>query len=403
MPRQEHILTVFVASPSDLADERARLEEVITELNQTWSRSHGIRLDLVRWESHAYPGFGQDAQDVINQQIPQDYDVFIGIMWHRFGTPTGRAESGTEEEFTRAKARWDADHTTLNLMIYFKDAPLSPSQIDPLQLSRLTEFKKTLGEEGALYWPFKSVDDFETLARMHLARVLQEWRKKLSVGAGEPASKADTAVPPGVAVAEASDDDEAGLLELGEEFEDRFEEAAAVLTRIEKATELIGKRFEEHTTRVASATAAGHVTRAKARRMISKAANDMNGYAAKLRQDVPALRGLLQAGLGALSKAISLWPDVIGSQSNRDQAAQSLGAMRSLREVLSVVEAQVQSFLDAVSGMPRITAELNKARRSMVSELQSLIDLIRLQQQLLTQAESAASGLLSKPEEPEVN
>ena len=61
MPRQEHVLTVFVASPSDVGDERTKLEEVIRELNETWSRELGVRLDLVRWETHAFPGMGIDA------------------------------------------------------------------------------------------------------------------------------------------------------------------------------------------------------------------------------------------------------------------------------------------------------------------------------------------------------
>ena len=99
MPRQEHVLSVFVASPNDVQEERARLEEIVKELNDTWSRQLGLRLELLRWETHAFPNIGEDAQAVINEQVPTDYDVFIGIMWHRSGTPTGRAGSGTIEEF----------------------------------------------------------------------------------------------------------------------------------------------------------------------------------------------------------------------------------------------------------------------------------------------------------------
>jgi hypothetical protein len=185
MPRHEQILTVFVASPSDVAPERARLEEVVTELNQLWSRTLGIRLDLIRWETHAYPGFGIDAQDVINRQLPSDYDIFIGLMWHRFGTPTGRADSGTEEEFLRAKAKWDADNSALDVMIYFKDAPVAPSQIDTAQLSRVAAFRKSLGEEGGLYWSFQSTDDFANLLRLHLTRVVQKWQRSLLVAREE--------------------------------------------------------------------------------------------------------------------------------------------------------------------------------------------------------------------------
>jgi hypothetical protein len=126
MPRHEKVLSVFVASPSDVTDERTKLEEVVNELNITWSREFGVRLELVRWETHSFPSKGADAQDVINTQIPEDYDIFIGIMWCRFGTPTKRAESGTLEEFLRAKARHDENPSSVDIMIYFKDESVSP-------------------------------------------------------------------------------------------------------------------------------------------------------------------------------------------------------------------------------------------------------------------------------------
>ena len=135
MPRQEQIFSVLVASPSDVQDERQSLEEIIQELNITWSRELGIRLELVRWETHAYPGISDDAQEVINQQIPTDYDLFIGVMWCRYGTPTGRAGSGTVEEFNRAKSRYDQDSTSVQLMIYFKDAPI-PRRADSSRPNR---------------------------------------------------------------------------------------------------------------------------------------------------------------------------------------------------------------------------------------------------------------------------
>ena len=39
-----------------------------------------------------------DPQDVVNRQIGE-YDLFVGILWNRMGTPTAVATSGTEEEF----------------------------------------------------------------------------------------------------------------------------------------------------------------------------------------------------------------------------------------------------------------------------------------------------------------
>ena len=178
MVRQEHVLSVFVASPGDVEAERGKLEEVIRELNVSWSRELGIRLDLVRWETHAYPGIGSDAQTVINEQIPDDCDLFIGIMWCRYGTPTGRGGSGTVEEFDRAMARYNNDPNSVQLMVYFKDEPVPPSQLDPEQLAKVNAFRSSLGDEGLLYWKFDGIEPFEKLIRLHLTRQVQAWRNR---------------------------------------------------------------------------------------------------------------------------------------------------------------------------------------------------------------------------------
>jgi len=178
MVRQEHVLSVFLASPSDVTDERTRVEEVIDELNITWSRDLGVRLELVRWETHAHPGFAADAQAVINKQLSNDFDIFIGVMWCRFGTPTTHAGSGTVEEFQRAKIRHDADPRSVALMVYFKDQAIPPSKMDLDQLGAVLKFRDSLGRGGGLYWTFRDTGEFEQLIRLHLTRCIQEWRSR---------------------------------------------------------------------------------------------------------------------------------------------------------------------------------------------------------------------------------
>ena len=174
MPRPEQAIVVLAASPSDLEPERTQLEDVIRELNLSWSQTLGVRLELVRWETHGYPGVGDDPQDVLNRELPDDPDIFIGLMWSRYGTATGRAGSGTEEEFNRALERYRQDPDSVRIMFYFKNAPLAPSDIDPDQLRRVAHFRESLGAEGTLYWTFRSLDEFVRLLRIHLSRQLQE-------------------------------------------------------------------------------------------------------------------------------------------------------------------------------------------------------------------------------------
>ena len=81
MPIEFKKIRIFVASPGDVQVERNALARVIEEVNVTISAiapEKNIGLELVRWETHVHPGLGRDAQEVVNQQVP-DYDIFIGF------------------------------------------------------------------------------------------------------------------------------------------------------------------------------------------------------------------------------------------------------------------------------------------------------------------------------------
>src|SRR3954451_452057 len=109
MPRNLVSLRVFVASPSDVQSERSRVSRVVHDMNLATSGEHGVQLEVISWETHASPAFGSDPQAVINSQVPSDYDIFVGVLWARVGTPTPRSKSGTLEEYQLAYQRWRAD------------------------------------------------------------------------------------------------------------------------------------------------------------------------------------------------------------------------------------------------------------------------------------------------------
>jgi hypothetical protein len=176
MPKTEQVLSIFLASPGDVSDERGRVDTFVDEWNNLWSENIGVHLRLVRWETHAYPAVGADGQDVINTQIGEEYDVFLGIMWKRFGTPTGRAASGTVEEFERALGRYRTSGNP-QLMFYFKKAD-SDSGEDATQLQAVQQFRSRLAKDGLLYWEFLSPEQFGQLVRVHLTRHIQNWAKR---------------------------------------------------------------------------------------------------------------------------------------------------------------------------------------------------------------------------------
>ena len=98
------VIKVFLASPMDLVDERAAFRRVVDRISEHVGRRVGVCYDVVCWERDVRPDCADDAQDVVNRQVPLDYDVFVGLFGGRLGTPTHRSASGTLEEYERALA-----------------------------------------------------------------------------------------------------------------------------------------------------------------------------------------------------------------------------------------------------------------------------------------------------------
>ena len=105
---EKKICRLFLASPNDTIPERKIVKGIVEELNDTLCKALNLTVELISWENATYPGVGQYAQQVINEQIGDDYDLFVGIMWTKFGTKTLTADSGTEEEYKRITRAADA-------------------------------------------------------------------------------------------------------------------------------------------------------------------------------------------------------------------------------------------------------------------------------------------------------
>ena len=101
-PTVRKILTVFLASPSDLVEERKVARKVVETINRIVSLSIGWHIDLRGWED-TLPNSGR-PQAHINKDV-ESCDLFIGMLWGRWGSSTGQYSSGFEEEFELAK-KW---------------------------------------------------------------------------------------------------------------------------------------------------------------------------------------------------------------------------------------------------------------------------------------------------------
>jgi hypothetical protein len=184
-------LEVFVGSPSDVEVERERIVGLISRLNRLLKPVVPVRVAPIMYEDHVVPGFGEDMQDVVNKQTGS-YDIFLGVMWARVGSRTGRAQSGTVEEFDRALAAF-RDRGSPHIMFYFKQAPVPRELL--AQAYDVAAFRQTVERNGGLPKDYVGVDDFEDkvlddlylhIVRTYKAAELQLGRQEAAVSGDAP-------------------------------------------------------------------------------------------------------------------------------------------------------------------------------------------------------------------------
>jgi hypothetical protein len=162
------LIKLLLSSPGDVAEERDRVSRAVFRFNQESVEERGLFIKLIRWEDMA-PQIGPGAQNVINKQIGE-YDLFIGIMWNRFGTRTDVAASGTKEEFDAAVHLWKENEKPW-ITFYFCDRPANFTNPEQLEQKRLVlEFRSELQNLGVVR-SFISADEFEELVLKDLVRI----------------------------------------------------------------------------------------------------------------------------------------------------------------------------------------------------------------------------------------
>lgn len=162
-------IKVFIASPGDLYEERSLFPHILGQLNAIKARSLNYQLDPLGWED-TLPGWGR-PQELINEEVRQ-CDVFVMLLWKRWGTPSGEFSSGTEEEFEIAYNRYK-DTGSPHLLLYFRSVPQAMMADPGEQLQRVLKFRTRIEEERiGLFKIYDDPDQWKDLLLKHFSQYL---------------------------------------------------------------------------------------------------------------------------------------------------------------------------------------------------------------------------------------
>jgi hypothetical protein len=155
------VIPVFIASPSDVTEERDITEKAIHALAPRMARIFGVTLVPLRWEQFA-PISSYDAshpQVGILRDI-RPFSIFVGILWRRYGTKISDLnETGTESEFSHALQNRDR----ISILTYFREG--HPERVEPpeehSQRKKVTALKRRLRQRKVWSSNYRSVQEFQ--------------------------------------------------------------------------------------------------------------------------------------------------------------------------------------------------------------------------------------------------
>ncbi|HIP37394.1 MAG TPA: DUF4062 domain-containing protein [Crocinitomix sp.] len=375
---------IFLASPSDLQDERASIDEVINELNLTFGKQHDIHLELLKWETHSAPAIAiNHPQEIITSDLGDDYDLFIGLIWKKFGTPTNNAESGTEEEFLNAYNRFLENPNSLQILFYFNSKPVSISEINPEQLLKIQNFKSDIGtNKKVLHWDYQDTQQLNKFLRIHIPQRILDLRKTEQ-------NKVAIIEPNEVLEVEILSED-FGLIDYQEMIEDNFRESTESLSRISDATEWIGEQLNKKTAELNGMTANGNQPGRKTlRNYFIRTAKVMDNYASRIEPEIPIFYEHFEKGIDAMSNVINISRNDLNVEQEEIEETQE--SLTSLINGISFSIESMNDFLQSIKDLPRMSKELNKAKSNVGIKLNDLLDNLRISLSIANELEKSIS------------
>lgn len=163
MPSNVTVYDLLISCPGDVMEAVTIIEAVVDGFNQKYNTTLNLGIRTKYWKKSAYPQSGGKPQDLLNEQFVKNCDLAVAVFKTRFGTPTDKYGSGSEEEI---EIMLNAGR---QVFLYFDDSPISPSDIDAAQYQKVKDFENKYKSRG-IYFSFKSLEEFRNLFDAHITQ-----------------------------------------------------------------------------------------------------------------------------------------------------------------------------------------------------------------------------------------
>jgi hypothetical protein len=395
MPKSVTVISLFLASPSDVTHERAVVSATVDEWNARHSSTSGTTFNLLTWEKSVSAGFGDDGQQVINSQIDDDYDALIAIFWTRLGTATKRDVSGSVEEYHRALYRMQSGED-VEIAFLFKDTPVDFRSVDLTQLAAVTAFEKEAQEAGALTKNFR---DDESL-RLEISMLLDRLSRKFGEPRQAPLVTSQSnrfslpATTQQTSPTHASDDD-IGLFDIVENLTQYansggvfLEEFSRLINQMKIVTEEVTHGFEE-------IRAVRALDPSEMRPGLNRIADEMNHFSHFVENSMLDYSEDLSGVANSIRDMIRVSYDWLSTEEEMLPALLPFREMlKNLYSVIVFTQNGLGDMAATITNLPRAMTNFNKAKRRLVQNSQAFNNVNENGKVLIEQAISELGALI---------
>lgn len=153
---------LLISCPGDVDEFIEIIQECTNSFNTIFGALNNSEIVTKHWSTASYPQSGGKPQELLNDQFIRNCDAAVAIFWTRFGSPTDKYGSGTEEEIEEMLA------ANKQVFMYFLDAPTTPSSVNMEQYKKIENFREKYKDKG-IYCVVKNKDELRKEFTNHLA------------------------------------------------------------------------------------------------------------------------------------------------------------------------------------------------------------------------------------------
>jgi hypothetical protein len=382
MPRQTVIVSVFLASPSDVHVERSIVDRVITQWNAIRGRDRNLMFEVLRWETSTSSAIGIDGQDVVNYQIGDDYDAMIALFWTKIGAVTSRAASGSVEEYERALNRHKAGEP-IQIGVYFKTSAPSLHLLNPSQYQSVLDLKEALKKDGVYYKEFEDDQSLDFEINVLLDRLARVYSPQGSATFCDTDANPDAQVAPSSEYSEKDSSEDLGYYDLLESIENHSDAASAFLNGASEQLEHITNVSNSSSQRITELKAFGPAQPSDVKPIIAEVTDSLDQFSIYIENGIDDYSTHNSGIAEDTRNLIDVAQDFDVNSRDVDNTREMF-----LRYIESSTEAieSMESLVDSIRSLQRMTVRFNQARKRLVNNIEKLIDLIKSSRTLMMEA-----------------